>query len=221
METLTTAAAHLRTVDPILAPLIDQHGIPDRLLAKGPGSFSSLAKSIVFQQLATRAAAVIYARVLTVCGPECVASGFLAPGSVLAAPEEALRGAGLSQRKVSYLKDLSTHFNDDRLSDDRIDVMTAEELHKALTAVKGLGPWSVDMFCLFHLGLHDVLPVGDLGVRKGMQELYALKELPGPGEMEQVAEKWKPYRSLGSFYMWRVETVRGSGAASKKKGKKN
>ncbi len=213
MDTLQHACSHLTSADPRLAPLIAEHGVPERLLAKGPGAFASLSKSICFQQLATRAAAVIYDRVLTAAC--CEEAGVLDPASVLATPQEILAGAGLSGRKASYLHDLARHFDEGLLSDELIDAMTAEELHTALTAVKGLGPWSVDMFLLFHLGLPDILPVGDLGVRKGMQHLYNLKELPSAAQMEVVAEQWKPFRSVGSYYMWRVEVAKAPRAKKK------
>lgn len=213
METLQHACSHLTTADPRLAALIAVHGPPERLLAKGPGAFASLSKSICFQQLATQAAAVIYGRILTACS--CEEPGGLNPASVLATSQDALAGAGLSGRKSAYLHDLARHFQEGLLTDDLIDAMNAEELHAALTAVKGLGPWSVDMFSLFHLGLPDILPVGDLGVRKGMQHLYSLKELPSAAQMEVVAEQWKPYRSVGSYYMWRVEVPKAVRAKKK------
>lgn len=216
VDTLAQACAHLTAADERLAPLIATHGPPERLLTKGPGAFATLSKSICFQQLATTAAAVIFGRVLEACG--CAETGVLSPEAVAAAPLEALTGAGLSGRKATYLHDLARHFQEGLLSDDAIDAMTLPQLHTALTAVKGLGPWSVDMFAMFHLGLPDVLPVGDLGVRKGMQAAYGLRDLPSPTEMERVAAAWQPYRSVGSYYMWRVETVKGGGGG--KKGKK-
>ena len=210
-DTLKHACDHLSSVDALLAPLIDQHGAPERLLAKGGGAFASLSKSICFQQLATQAAAKIFSRCLT--ATNC--TDVLDHTSVLATSVEHLRSAGLSGRKASYLHDLSRHFQEGLLSDEAIDAMTYEELFTALTAVKGLGPWSVDMFALFHLGLPDCLPTGDLGVRKGMQQLYGLKALPSPSEMEAVAEQWRPYRSVGSYYMWRVEVPRAAGKKKK------
>jgi DNA-3-methyladenine glycosylase II len=214
IETLTAACEFLRQADPRLAPLIDIDQPPVRLLSKPGSCFGSLAKSIVFQQLATKAAAAIYARVLTAAGCEET----LTPEAILAAPVQDLRGAGLSQQKVDYLLDLSSHFSDGRLSDKGIvAIADPEALRSRLCAVKGIGPWSVDMFTMFHLGAPDVLPTGDLGVRKGMQELYGLKELPGPAAMAEVAAAWAPYKSVGSYYMWRVEVKK---AAAKGKGKR-
>lgn len=139
---------------------------------------------------------------------QCTEAGLLDPASILSAPVDDLLSAGLSKMKASYLKDLARHFDEGLLSDRSILAMNQEELHTALTAVKGLGPWSVDMFAMFHLGSPDVLPVGDLGVRRGMQHLFQLKELPSKAQMEAVAEKWRPWRSVGSYYMWRVEVPR-------------
>lgn len=218
MTTLKEACDYLAAADERLAPLIAEHGLPERLLAKGPGAFATLSKSICFQQLGTKAAATIFERVLTAAN--CDAAGVLDPASALNTPHEVLCGAGLSRAKASYIHDLALHFHEAILSDETIDTMTADELHTALTAVKGLGPWSVDMFAMFHLGLPDCLPTGDLGVRRGMQALYGLRELPTPKQMEVVAEKWKPWRSVGSYYMWRVEVPKSIGAGKKKKAAK-
>lgn len=203
IETLNLACKHLANVDEKLAPLIDLHGPPERLLAKTSNNcFATLSKSIVFQQLATAAAAKIFGRVLDTCG--CKEEGFLNPQATLKTSTEDLCKAGLSSRKASYLHDLAHHFEIGMLSDDIIVKFSAEELHTSLTRVKGLGPWSVDMFAMFHLGRPDVFPLGDLGVRKGMMHLYGLSE-ESPQKMEKIAEKWKPYRSVGSYFMWRVE----------------
>jgi DNA-3-methyladenine glycosylase II len=202
--TLRLACDHLTTADQRLAPLIAQHGPPERLIVKGDGAFATLCKTIVFQQLATTAAAKIFARVLDSCActPE-----LLTPAAIIATPLETLRQAGLSQRKAEYLHDLARHFNDGLLSDELLRAMDMAALHSALTSVKGLGPWSVDMFALFHLGKPNCLPTGDLGVRRGMKILYGLKNLPSPAEMERIASAWHPWRSVGSYYMWRVVEV--------------
>ncbi|KAE8655994.1 hypothetical protein F3Y22_tig00117012pilonHSYRG00234 [Hibiscus syriacus] len=107
-------------------------------------------------------------------------------------------GAGVSARKAGYLHDLSDKFSTGFLSDTSIVTMDDETLFQSLTSVKGIGPWSVHMFMIFSLHRPDVLPVGDLGVRKGVQSLYGLKELPKPLQMEQICEKWRPFRSVGS-----------------------
>ena len=152
-------------------------------------------------------------RVLQVC--KCTSHlDFL---SVLEADGPAMGQAGLSERKVLYLKDLAGAFNTGILSEDKINAMDDAMLLEELTKVKGIGPWSVHMFSMFHLGHPNVLPVGDLGVRKGMQALYSLKELPSPSEMEFIAHKWKPFMSVGSYYMWRVVTPKSPAKKRKTK----
>lgn len=216
-QTLEAARDFLLKADPKLAPMIAEHGAPDRLLKKTGPNFPTLAKAIVFQQLATTAAAKIYGRVLTTCG----CTELLTPEAVLAAPMADLRAAGLSERKASYLQDLAQHFSDGRLSDAKIAAMDEATLERALCAVKGIGIWTCHMHAMFHLGSPDVLPVGDLGVRKGMQALYGLKELPSADAMHRIAEKWRPFASLGSYYMWKVPTEKKAGGGGKaKKAKK-
>ncbi|GAB4819203.1 hypothetical protein N2152v2_006249 [Parachlorella kessleri] len=216
LELLQQACQHLATADQKLVPFVEQHGAPERLLAKtGTSCFASLAKSIVFQQLATGAAAAIYARVLGVC--KCEEE--LTVEALEAASYEELRGSGLSDRKVSYLLDLCRHFREGQLSEELIAGWDDATLQECLTKVKGIGPWTCDMFAMFHLGHPDVLPVGDLGVRRGMQVLYDLKDLPDAGAMERIAEPWRPFRSVGCYYMWRVEVSRSLGRATKTKNK--
>lgn len=131
------------------------------------------------------------------------------PAAVLALSPQQLRVIGVSGRKASYLHDLATKFVEGILSNSSILEMDDETLLTTLTAVKGIGVWSVHMFMIFTLHRPDVLPVGDLGVRKGVQRLYGLKELPKPVEMEKLCEKWKPYRSMGAWYMWRLMELKG------------
>lgn len=126
-----------------------------------------------------------------------------------------LRGIGISARKASYLHDLSRNFLEGGLSDAAIKLMEDEKLMSALTAVKGIGVWSVHMFMIFALHRPDVLPVGDLGVRKGFSKLYGLKDLPTPAEMERLSAPWRPYRSLGAWYMWRLIEAKPSVVTAK------
>ncbi|KAF6257304.1 DNA glycosylase [Scenedesmus sp. NREL 46B-D3] len=209
---LTSATEHLAFADPRLQSLITQHGPPERLLAKSSSCFVSLAKSILYQQLAGSAAAAIYSRFLAVCGvPD---ESHLTPAAVLAAPPPLLRGCGLSERKASYLQELAAHFNDGRLTDELLTGASDAELMSALTAVRGIGPWTVDMFSMFHLGRPDVLPVGDLAVRKGLAHLNGLSHQPSASEMEQLTQLWRPFRSLGCYYMWRIPLPAGKRVAS-------
>ncbi|CAN1757055.1 DNA-3-methyladenine glycosylase 1 [Linum perenne] len=208
---IDAALNHLRSSDPILATLIDSNTRPNFESSKPP--FISLTRSIIFQQLATNAARSIYTRFLNLCGGE----GKIQPDAVLALSASQLREIGVSGRKASYLHDLAEKFREGSLSDSAILEMEEEEMVERLTAVKGIGVWSVHMFMIFSMHKPDVLPVGDLGVRKGVQGLYGLKGLPEAGEMENVCEKWRPYRSVGAWYMWRlVEAKAAAGKAAKK-----
>lgn len=132
----------------------------------------------------------------------------MTPAVIAALTDEQLREVGISGRKATYLHDLAKHFLSGALSDEKLVMMNEDELVKVLTAVKGIGVWSAHMFMIFYLHKPDVLPVGDLAIRKGFQTLYCLKALPSVTEMEQLASSWRPYRSLASWYLWRVkETI--------------
>lgn len=200
---ITLALNHLRSSDPKLASLIDSYTPPSFDSDRPP--FQSLARSILYQQLATKAAQSIYTRFVTLCGGE----SSILPKTLLNLSPQTLRQIGVSGRKASYLHDLAEKFSDGTLSDSGIKEMDDESLLTMLTVVKGIGVWSVHMFMMFSLKRPDVLPVGDLGVRKGVKMLYGLKELPKPLEMEELCEKWKPYRSVGSWYMWRYMEAKG------------
>ncbi|KAJ6678634.1 DNA-3-METHYLADENINE GLYCOSYLASE [Salix viminalis] len=155
---------------------------------------------LALDHLTTNAAKSIYTRFLTLCDGESQVN----PDTVLSLTAQKLREIGVSGRKASYLHDLAEKYQNGSLSDASILEMDDDMLLNRLTEVKGIGVWSVHMFMLFSLHRPDVLPVGDLGVRKGVQSLYRLKDLPQASEMEQICEKWKPYRSVGSWYMWRL-----------------
>ncbi|CAL9774926.1 unnamed protein product, partial [Musa acuminata subsp. burmannicoides] len=167
---IASALRHLRATDPILARVIDAHDSPTFQCLLTP--FHSLARSILYQQLAIKAAASIYARFLALCGGEA-----------------GLRQIGVSERKASYLHDLARKYHGGILSDATIVAMDDKSLFSMLTMVKGIGAWSVHMFMMFCLHRPDVLPVGDLGVRKGVQMLYGLDDVPRPSQMEQLCER--------------------------------
>lgn len=196
---IEVALCHLRRSDPLLSALIDSLQPPTFSSSARP--FLALAKSILYQQLATKAAQTIYARFLALFGG---GEDGVSPDSLLVLSPQQLRQAGVSGRKAGYLHDLAENYRDGALSDESILEMEDEGLLTALTRVKGIGVWSVHMFMMFSLHRPDVLPVGDLGVRKGLQAMHGLKELPKPLEMEELCEKWRPYRSVGSWYMWRL-----------------
>ena len=182
-------------------------------------AFHSLARSFLYQQLATSAADAIYARFLALLpSASAAASDAVTPAAVLALAAADLRAIGVSGRKASYLHDLATRFAAGELSDSAVAAMDESALLAELTKVKGVGEWTVHMFMIFSLHRPDVLPCGDLGVRKGVQELYKLKALPKPEEMAALCERWRPYRSVGAWYMWRLMESKGAAAKKKKKG---
>jgi len=169
--------------------------------------FEFIARSIIYQQLSTKAAATIHGRVEALCG-----------GSITAAPlarlgDEALRGAGLSRQKLGYLRDLSARADDGTLDADRLPRLPDEEVTRQLVQVKGVGVWTAQMFLMFRLGRPDVLPVLDLGIRKGVQRAYRLRKLPDAKRVEKIAAPWAPFRTVGSWYMWRVLELGASNAA--------
>ncbi|XP_059623645.1 alkylbase DNA glycosidase-like protein mag2 [Cornus florida] len=198
------AIRHLRAADPLLASLIDSH--PPPIFESHHQPFLALTRSILYQQLANKAGTSIYTRFLELCGGE----DGVRPDVVLGLSTQQLRQIGISGRKAIYLYDLANKYTTGILSDNSIVAMDDKSLFTMLTMVKGIGAWSVHMFMIFSLHRPDVLPVGDVGVRKGVQLLYGLDELPRPSQMEQLCEKWKPYRSVGAWYMWRF--VEGKGA---------
>jgi DNA-3-methyladenine glycosylase II len=160
-----------------------------------------LSRAIFFQQLAGPAARAILGRVLATLGSD--EDNWYTPAQLLAASDEQLRGAGLSRQKMVYLRDLADKFASGELSEGVLHEFDDEEVIKRVSAVKGIGRWTGEMFLIFSLGRPDVLPVDDLGVRRGMQIAYGVADLPKPDEMRSIAEPWRPYRSVGTWYMWR------------------
>jgi DNA-3-methyladenine glycosylase II len=191
------AVVHLATADPRLAPLIERHGPPS--IAPTTDPVHSLARAIVGQQLSGAAARTIWGRFLALY-PD---GRFPEPHAVLATPDADLRAAGLSGAKASSIKDLARHVVEAKLVPTRLPAATDDEVAAMLLPVRGIGPWSVDMFLMFALARPDVLPVGDLGVRKAMQRHFRLRALPAPDKMIRLADPWRPYRTAASWYMWR------------------
>jgi 3-methyladenine DNA glycosylase/8-oxoguanine DNA glycosylase len=193
------AVAHLRQADPILARVIDAVG-PFTLEPRG-GPFPALARAIFFQQLAGPAARAIMKRVLDLLNADD--ARFFTPEAFLAAADEDLRAAGLSRQKLSYLRDLADKFASGQLQEDEFAALDDEEVISRVSSVKGIGRWTASMFLIFSLGRPDVLPVDDLGVRRGFQLTYGLDGLASPEQMRAIAEPWRPFRSVGTWYMWR------------------
>jgi DNA-3-methyladenine glycosylase II len=194
----------LAATDPVMAGLIERIGAIDlatrlsrRKEERPADAYGALLRAIVGQQLSTKAARTIYLRVLDLFDGRTPA-----PEQLLEADEEALRGAGLSGRKVEYVRDLARHVVSGELELDRLGQLSDEEVIEEIVAVRGLGRWTAEMFLLFHLERPDVLSGGDLGIRKAIQIEYGLDEMPTPTEVLEIGERWRPHRSLASLYLW-------------------
>jgi 3-methyladenine DNA glycosylase/8-oxoguanine DNA glycosylase len=202
---LTAAVRHLGSRDATMARLIECEGRCRLDEAQHAASFAALARSIVYQQLSGKAAGTIYRRVTEVIGRRQPN-----PRSILEADPEALRAAGLSRQKAAYIRDLAAKVDAGELSLRRLRFLADEDVIEHLTRVKGIGRWTAQMFLMFHLGRLDVLPVGDLGIRAGFRDVYGFDDLPDVATMERIAAPWAPYRSVGSWYLWRSQDGKGA-----------
>lgn len=195
-----TAVAHLVRVDKQLARLIKRAGAFTLEARNIDNPFETLARNIIYQQLHGNAARAIHERVLAVFGKKS-----LRPRDILDAPEESLRAAGLSAAKLAALRDLAAKTLDGTVPTlARLKRMDDEDIIERLTNVRGIGRWTVEMLLMFRLGRADVLPVGDYAVRKGFMLTYDLAEMPKPKQLAEYAERWRPFRSVASWYMWRA-----------------
>ena len=200
-RTLKAARAELAASDPVMAELIERLG--ERSAARRrrgmpkPDAYGALLRTVVGQQLSSKAAATIYQRVLDLFGGKTPS-----PKQILAASEADLRGAGLSGRKVEYIRDLAAHVQSGELELDRLEQLSDEEVIAEISAVRGFGRWSAEMFLIFHLERPDVISGGDLGIRKAIQLAHGMDEMPTPSEVEEIGKRWSPHRSLASIYLW-------------------
>jgi DNA-3-methyladenine glycosylase II len=204
---LRRAEAALVAADPLLAPLIAQHGP----YTPRPGSdpYSSLVRAILHQQLAGAAAASIDRKWRALYSDE---GRTPTPAEILETSDEQFRGSGVSRQKAGYLRDLALHVVDERLDFEALRRLPDDDIVAGLTDVRGIGEWTAHMFLMFELGRPDVLPVLDLGVRKGMQVTYGLEAMPTPGRAREIGAAWAPFRSVASWYMWQAADTRLPGA---------
>ncbi len=200
----TRAVRHIRKSDPVMGRVIERVG-PCTLHPRRD-YFVVLCKAIFTQQISTAVATVLFGRFR-----DLFPARRPTPARVLAALEgsdpELLRRCGLSRQKAAYLQDLSRHFVDGRIPTRRLGRMDDEAVIDALVEVKGIGRWTAEMFLIFTLNRPDVLPVDDLGLREGVRAVYGLTERPGAGTVTEIAERWRPWRTIATWYLWR----RGAG----------
>lgn len=197
---MDTSARFLKK-DKYFSKLIQKHG-PIEMSRGGP-VFKALARSIVYQQLSGKAAETIFRRFVELFQKNA-SRKFPTPEQVLAMPLSKLRSAGLSKQKASYLRDLAHHFHTKKINHKKFHKMSNDEIIEHLLRVKGIGEWTVHMFLIFTLGRPDVLPVGDLGIRKGFQVVYKLKALPDKKMMEKLAMPWRQHATLAARYLWKA-----------------
>jgi DNA-3-methyladenine glycosylase II len=189
------AINHLKKSDPILSAIIERVG-PCRM-EFGTPEFHSLAEAIVYQQLNGKAAVTIFKRFAALAGDP------VTPKGILKLTDAQMRSVGLSKQKTSYLKDMAERATRGGLDFKRLPQMTDDEVIEHLTQVKGVGVWTAHMFLMFTLRRPNVLPTGDYGVQVAMKKHYKKRKLPRPGQMEEIARAWEPYRSVACWYLWK------------------
>lgn len=195
--------AHARRVlmrrDPVLAPLIKKYGACGIKTGREADIFCGLVEAIVSQQLSTKAAATIYGRVRALLpngGPPT-------PEALMPLSDDALRGAGLSRQKLGYMRDLSVKMRDGSINAAGLLDMSDDQIVNELTKIKGIGRWTVEMLLIFRLTRPDVFPAGDLGIVKAVRKAYNLRKTPDVKRLHAIAERWRPYRSVASWYLWK------------------
>ena len=186
--------------DPILGAVIKRIGPCGMAGRQHQHHLSALTGSIVSQQLSTKAAATIFKRFTALFPDNKVTSA----EAIALLDDQTLRGVGLSRPKVAYMRDLCARIADRRLVLEELDALSDEDVIERLTAVKGFGRWTAEMFLMFRLHRPDVLPVGDLGIVKAVQQVYGLRKRPDPKRLAKIGEPWRPYRSVACWYLWQT-----------------
>jgi DNA-3-methyladenine glycosylase II len=194
------AVEHLRTTDERWHPLIERVGACT--LRPRRDRFGTLVRAIIGQQISAKAASTIDARLRAFTGERHE------PASLIAVGEAGLRACGLSGVKARYVLNLAEAVQEGRLPLARIGALDDETVKNRLTSIKGIGPWTAEMFLIFSLNRPDVLSVGDLGIRVGLRDFHGLDSLPSPRECVELTENWRPYRSIAMWYLWRVIDAR-------------
>lgn len=195
LETTPEIDQELTKLDPALKQLIT--GIPIEVSLQ-EDYFASIASAIVGQQLSNRVADVLWARLIA------LTQEALSPEGILSLGDEELRQIGISYSKIKYLKALATAVSEKTLELEKLYLFDDDEIVEQLTRVKGIGPWTAEMFLIFSMGRQDVFSVGDGGLQRAVKWLYHLDEVPNKDEMRRISDRWKPYRTMAALYLWRA-----------------
>lgn len=208
---LKRAVEHLRAADPVLCEIIDRVGAPR--IPQREATFAAVARSIAFQQLNGKAATTIFERLLHQChncngggqGEVKLAGSWSAvtPDAILSLSDEQMRAIGFSRAKASYLRDLAEKTRSGVLNFVELPTMSDTFVIEHLTQVKGIGVWSAQMFLMFALHRPDVMPTADFGINNAIRRAYRKRAMPKPKQVLRIAEKWKPYRTVACWYLWR------------------
>lgn len=193
-EEIRRASRHLRKHDPVVASIVDARGLCKMTVTRN--YFQLMVGTVITQQLSTKAARSIYNRLVDTLG------GKPRPKDVLAASEAQLRGVGLSRSKVQYVRNVAHAFSAQRMGPRTFARLSDDEVIARLTAIKGIGEWSAHMFLMFGLNRLDVFPIGDLGLRNAIVREYKLRKNPSAKRLHRIGDKWRPYRTIGSLYLW-------------------
>ena len=194
---IENALKHLADSDRRFSKLIKKFGSPD--FEPQDNYFKSLVRSIIYQQLSGKSAFVIYSRLLKLFPVD----QFPSPNDLLLISDQIYRDIGLSKQKAIYIKEIAKAFKSKTVQSDKLKEMTNDRIRNDLIKIKGIGPWTIDMFLMFTLNRPDVLPTGDLGIQKGYMVFFDIDFLPGKDYMIKNAEKWRPFRTVACWYLWK------------------
>ena len=187
---------HLKKSDKLLASIINQY--PEPSIKKTTNFFQSLTKYIIYQQLSTKSAKAIYSRFIQLFKPIKIK-----PNHILSTSKDDLKLIGLSKQKINYINNVANFFIG-KDNEFQFEIYSNQEIYKQLIAIKGIGPWTIDMFMMFTLCKPDILPIGDLGIKKAFKKIYNLKKLPSESFMKKKSLEWKPFRTIACCYLWKT-----------------
>ena len=198
MKNISKALEYLKKTEPRFGTLIDEFGEPDFELQDN--YFKALVRSIIYQQLSGKSAFAIYSRYLQLFN----STEFPSPQQVIAIPDSHYTSIGLSRQKTCYIKEISQAFFNKEIIPENIPKLKDDEVRKQFIKIKGIGPWTIDMFLMFALNRPDILPVNDLGIQKGFKLFFRLNELPDEKFMVEKAKNWRPFRTIACWYLWKL-----------------